>query len=163
MADLGDLLAIRREALERDPCAFSADAASDVGLDADFMRSALGRRDEQAIFGAFDGETMVGIVGVRRLPSVKEAHKALLWGMYVRDSARGEGLGRTLLDAAVGFAGSLPGVSHLHLSASATAVAARHLYRNAGFVTWGVEAAALQVDGRQIDVHHMALDLAEHR
>ena len=42
-----------REALERDPYAFSADPAHDVGLDREFMRTALGRRHEQAVFGAF--------------------------------------------------------------------------------------------------------------
>ena len=71
------------------------------------------------------------------------------------------GLGTALLSAAIEFARSLPGVTHLHLSVSATAVPALRLYQRMGFVIWGTEEAALQVDGVFIDTHYMVLRLTD--
>ena len=54
--------------------------------------------------------------------------------------------GQALLEEAVRFARSFPGVSHLHLEVSETATSALRLYEAAGFTTWGLEPASLCVD-----------------
>ena len=159
-ADLEDLVAIRREALITDPCAFSASPNSDLGLDREFIRSSMSETSTQAYFGAYDGQ-LVGMTGVFRYPKEKEAHKAGVWGMYVRPSHRGQGHGAALLAAAVDFARSLPGVTQLCLCVSETAGVAMGLYDRFGFVTWGREPAALKVDGVAVDVRHMVLELDE--
>jgi len=159
--DIESLLPLRREALLSDPFAFSSSPETDVGLDPDFLRKAMRNTAAQAMFGAFEDDSLVGMVGVYRQDKEKEAHKAGVWGMYVRPAHRGQGLGRGLLSAAVEFARSLPGVTHLHLSVSETAPAALRLYESMGFVTWGTEPAALQVDGRSVSIRHMILALAD--
>jgi GNAT superfamily N-acetyltransferase len=158
--DIESLLTLRREALVVEPSAFSASSGADVGADPGFVREAMRHPAVQGFFGAFDGD-LVGMVGVHRHEREKEAHKAGVWGMYVRPAHRGKGLGMALLSAAVEYARSLPGLTHLHLSVSETAVPALRLYERMGFVTWGTEPAALQVGGVFIATHHMVLRLAD--
>jgi len=155
-ADIKSLLVIRREALVSEPAAFSSSPASDRALDPEFLRISL---VSQAVFGAFRGDALVGMAGVYRHQTEKERHKAVLWGMYVRSSHRGVGLGRALLAEAVRLASSMAGVTHLCLSVSDTATSAYRIYEAAGFRTWGVESASLLVGGGYVAVRHMVLDL----
>jgi RimJ/RimL family protein N-acetyltransferase len=61
--------------------------------------------------------------------------------------------------AAIAFARALPGVRQVHLCVSSPAAAV--LYQRLGFRTWGVEPAAMIVDGTLVDEKHMVLDLRE--
>ena len=158
--DLDVLIDIRREALVVDPRSFTASPGSDLGLDHDFVRTSMAETSTQSYLGAFDPE-LIGMAGVYRYSKEKERHRAGVWGMYVRPSHRGRGHGSALLAAAIDFARSLSGVTHLCLCVSETADAAMHLYERFGFVTWGREPAALRVDGEMVDVRHMVLTLNE--
>jgi ribosomal protein S18 acetylase RimI-like enzyme len=150
-------LRLRREALEREPAAFLASPEDDRALDPAFVRRALAE-PAQATFGAFFPE-LVGSVGIGREAHRKAAHKAYVWGLYVRESERRAGIGRSLMLAALDFARELPGVTHVHLGVSDTNAAARRLYESLGFVAWGTEPDALRVGGRPIAEHHMVLEL----
>lgn len=152
------LVALRREALESHPLAFGASIDDDRGLSLEFVRTALSDSD-QAVFGGFEGEKLIGMVGVLRATRVKVRHKAHLWGMYVSPQARGKGAGRALLEAAIGQARSWPGVEELRLEVADAAVEARKLYEAAGFRTWGQEPRALQWEGRFVDEFHLVLYL----
>ena len=158
--DLDVLIAIRREALVTDPRSFTASPGSDLGLDHEFVRASMAETSTQAYLGAFDPD-VIGMAGVYRYPKEKERHRAGVWGMYVRPSHRGRGHGSALLAAAIDFARSLSGVTHLCLCVSETADAAMHLYERFGFVTWGREPAGLEVEGEVLTVRHMALELDE--
>jgi len=50
----------------------------------------------QAVFGAFDGEVLAGITGIRREPLQKVTHKATIWGVFVKPSYRGRGIAQAL-------------------------------------------------------------------
>jgi ribosomal protein S18 acetylase RimI-like enzyme len=150
---------IRREALEQEPFAFGSSPSDDRARSADFVRTILASPD-QAVFGAFAPE-LVGVVGVYRVLSLKSAHRAGIWGLYVKREHRSRGLGRSLLEAAINFARSLQGVSHVQLAVSERSPAAAALYESLGFVTWGVEPAALRIDGTDAAERHMVLSLKE--
>jgi ribosomal protein S18 acetylase RimI-like enzyme len=151
-------LALRREALAAEPLAFSAHPEEDRVQDPAFLRARLAAPGDNALFGAFAGE-LVGAVGVYRDPGRKTAHKAHVWGMYVRPAARRRGAGEALLAAAIAFARGLAGVRQVQLGVSETAEAALRLYRRHGFTVWGTEPAALQHAGRLVAEHHMQLAL----
>jgi len=155
--DAEAFVAMRRESLERDPLSFAASPGDDriSGLDA--ARAALGD-DSQALFGAFLAEELAGIVSLVRHPKRKLVHRAAIYGMYVREEARGRGLGRALLDAAVAQAREW-GLRQLHLSATDAAPGARALYEAAGFRHWGTEPGSLLWEGRLVDEHHLVLKL----
>jgi hypothetical protein len=160
LPDAEAFLALRREALAAEPLAFSASPETDVALDPDFVRARLADPGENALFGAFAGGALAGSVGVHRDRARKAAHKAHVWGLYVRPAHRGRGAGAALVAAAIAFARALPGVRQLHLGVSESAEDALRLYRRVGFRVWGTEPAALEHGGRVVAEHHLVLPLA---
>ena len=158
-AEAPAFVALRREALDAAPLAFAASPEDDRGLSEEFMRSSIADPDEAAVVGAFEGDRLVGIAGVGRYAKRKQRHRAIIWGMYVSADARGRGLGRALLDAAVNRAREWPGVRQIHLSVTDAAPGARRLYESAGFREWGVEPRSLEAEGRAVDECHLVLGL----
>ena len=151
-------LELRREALLDSPLAFAASPSDDFAGSAVAVREQLRRAPEWVILGAFE-DRLVGAVGLLRDRHLKASHKVHLWGMYVARGHRRRGIGAELLQAALGHARALPGVSWVHLSVSAAAPEARRLYQRAGFEVWGTEPEALRHDGQTVVEHHMALRL----
>lgn len=151
---------LRREALEAHPLIFGAGVPIDPPSLAESVRPRL-TAEESAVFGAFDNEALVGIVGILRNTGTKERHKCLVWGMYVRAANRRCGIGELLLRAAIDQARSWPGVELVHLAVSEAADDARKLYERLGFREWGREPRALRSNGRYADESHMVLDLSD--
>jgi RimJ/RimL family protein N-acetyltransferase len=151
--------AIRREALEAHPLAFSASVPDDREAWIESIRLRLGTDEESAIFGAFNGASLVGIVGVVRNTGNKERHKSIIWGMYVTAGFRRSGVGERLMRTAIDEACSWPGVEQIHLAVSEAAADAKRLYEKIGFRAWGLAPRALCWDGRCVDETHMVLDL----
>jgi RimJ/RimL family protein N-acetyltransferase len=156
--DAAALISLRREALDTEPLAFGASAEDDA-LTLDDAPALLAPGREHAVFGLFLGADLAGMVGVRREPSVKRRHVAVIWGMYVTPPARGQGRSRALLHTALEQARRWPGVDQVELAVSDTATAARRLYESLGFRAWGREPRALHWRGRFVDDHHLVLDL----
>jgi RimJ/RimL family protein N-acetyltransferase len=152
--------ALRREALEAHPLAFSASVPDDLPDWIESIRARLSSSDdESAVFGAFTGVSLIGIVGVVRKTGKKERHKSLIWGMYVTAEFRRSGVGEQLLRTAIDHARSWAGVEQVQLAVSEVAADAKRLYERIGFREWGREPRALSVQGRCVDESHMILDL----
>jgi GNAT superfamily N-acetyltransferase len=148
---------LRREALELEPYSFTSSPGDDRMRSIDLVRDTLDS-SSQAVFGALMPQ-LVGTVGIQRLTRKKVAHKAELWGMYVRRDHRRQGLGRQLIEAAIEFARGLDGVRQVHLRVTERAASAAALYGKLGFVTWGTEPAGVSVDGEDLADRHMVLRL----
>ncbi len=108
-------------------------------------------------FGAFSGGALVGTVGFYVMSGPKMAHRGQLWGMYVAPAARGQGIGRALIEAVIAHARSR--VEQIHLHVVTTNEAAYQLYRRMGFQPYGIEPRALRHDGRYYDETMMVLHL----
>lgn len=154
------LIALRKEALETNPLAFGASLQDDKALSPEFLHTSLADPQTSAIVGLFDGEDLVGMVGVVRATQVKRRHRAGIWGMYVSPRARGRGAGRRLLEAAIEVARGWTGVEQVHLSVTETSVEAWRLYESAGFREWGREPRSVLWEGRYVEEIHMMLDLS---
>ena len=115
------------------------------------------RLGSSAVFGAFRGAELLGIAGFAVREGVKEAHKGLLWGMYVQPDARKSGVGRQLVEAIIDFARQRAEL--IQLSVVSDNQPARRLYARLGFVEYGVEKNSLKQGGRYFDEILMALDL----
>ena len=154
--DSVEYLALRREALEREPYAFGSSPGDDRFGSVEAVRGML-RDPLHLVIGAFT-PVLAGAVGVRREQRAKLRHKAVLWGMYVRADSRRKGFGRRLVEEAIRVARE-DGVVQLHLTATERATHARALYESLGFVVWGVEPTGLRVEGQDLAEHHMVLRL----
>jgi len=100
------------------------------------------------MFGAFDGDQLVGIVGVGRETALKVRHKAYVRAMYVAETHRGQGVGRQLMEHALAFAATLEGVQRVTISVTAGNAQAVGLYQSLGFVEFGREPESMIVEGR---------------
>ncbi|HKB49055.1 MAG TPA: GNAT family N-acetyltransferase, partial [Ktedonobacterales bacterium] len=124
------------------------------------IRAAIASPDDR-ILGAFAGERnneLVGMVGFKRESGAKNRHRGYIWGMYTAPEARGQGIGRALIEAALAHARTLPGLEQVNLSVVTSNAAARALYRSLGFEVYGLERRALKLpNGTYLDEEHMVL------
>jgi ribosomal protein S18 acetylase RimI-like enzyme len=88
---------------------------------------------------------------------VKERHKGRIYGVYVTASQRGKGVGRALVAALIERAKQDSSLEQILLAVATSQDAARQLYRNFGFETYGTEPNALKVGSTYIDEDHMVL------
>lgn len=139
--------------------AFGSSVDDDRRLSVEFVCRWFADDPEQAVFGAFEGARLEGVVGVYRESRAKQRHKATIWGVYVTPRARRKGVARALLAAAIGHARGWSGVRQLHLSVAEVAETAKRLYEAAGFRVWGCEPRALQWQGKFVDDFHLVFDL----
>ncbi len=110
-----------------------------------------------AVFGAFVGGALVGVVGLAREPRAKNRHKAVVFGMYVAPEHGGRGVGMALLRHVIGEARRETDLEQLVLTVTQTNDAARTLYERSGFRSFGVEPRAIRVGDTYFDKNHMIL------
>lgn len=134
---------IRLEGLRTSPAQFRTNLAEEQDHALDWFRARL---VNATVFGAFRDGELVGVGGFAVQPGQQMAHKGLLWGMYVRGSARGMGIGRALVQRVLDHAQGK--VEQMVLTLVDGNTAAQNLYAALGFVTYAVEPDALKRDGR---------------
>ena len=160
-ADLPAYKRLRDEMLLAHPEAFNSDAASEqVREPAEYLqRLGLDRREGgHFVVGAWRGGRLVGATGCERELRVKVRHLGQIVGMMVTPDARGKGVGRDLLDAAIAGARDA-GLETLTLTVTAGNAAAVHLYETSGFVRYGSLPRALRIGSVYHDKVHMMLAL----
>ena len=108
-----------------------------------------------ALFGAFVDSRLVGIVGLAFEPWEDARHKTTLFGLYVSQAFRGQGLGEHLVQAVVSLAEQEPETKVIELTVSANSDAAMALYQRCGFAQSGLEDCAIRVGEAYYDRVHM--------
>jgi ribosomal protein S18 acetylase RimI-like enzyme len=157
--DAAAFQALRLQALREDPIAFASSYEEERDTPIETVAERLGPTDDRAIVGAFDGALLVGLAAWHREEMRKMHHKGFVWGVYVKDTHRGRGLARRLLEAVICLARQAEGIVILNLTAYADNRPAVALYESLGFVSYGREPAAICVNGMLHDDVHMALRL----
>src|SRR5208337_1128263 len=150
---------LRLEALEQEPASFAESAEEHRATPIELAAARLREADTGFVLGAFLDAELVGMAGFFREKHLKARHKGRIWGVYVRASCRGQGIGRALLLALLQRIKALPGFEQVNLTVSSRQVAAKALYRSLGFETFGVERAALKIGDHYFDEEYMALRL----
>lgn len=153
--DAAPFQALRLQGLRECPSAFASSHEEEADTPIAAVAERLARQDDRAMFGAFEEQALVGVVGLQRESMRKLAHKAFLWGVYVASQARRLGVGGQLITAALSFSSSTLGARQVTLSVNAKNVAAIALYRSLGFVPFGVEPGFMLLDGELHDEVHM--------
>lgn len=156
-ADAESYRALMLEAYARHPDAFTSTVAEREALPLSWWRKRLdaSASSDQVVFGAFDGEVLVGAAGLQFEAREKARHKADLFGMYVAASARGAGIGRQLVAALLDEAAARKGVKLVQLTVTEGNAAAQRLYERCGFKPFGVEPYAVALEGAYLSKVHM--------
>ena len=150
--------ALRLEGLAAHPCAFAASHDEEAGQS---LVDVAARLERQPVFGGFADGALLGIAGFAVPAPAKKRHKGLLWGVYVREAARSQGLGRALVIRVIEHARAH--VLQLHVAVVTTNHAALGLYRTLGFTTYGLEPRGLACTGRYFDQELLVLLLDRER
>jgi ribosomal protein S18 acetylase RimI-like enzyme len=141
-ADAEAFRAVRLEGLERHPSAFGASFKEESARPLAFFADRL---EANHVLGAESKGRLVGVAGFQFHDSEKARHRGTLWGMYVREEARGTGVARRLVDGIVAHARER--VEDIALRVEAKNAVAIALYKSAGFVVTAQDARSLKVDG----------------
>lgn len=117
-----------------------------------------GDPEEGFSLGAFT-PSLVGMVTVRRGDGAKYRHKATVYAVGVAEGARGQGIGRALIAAAIARAKQIAGLEQLLLTVVLPNEPARRLYHALGFVTFGIDERGLKLGDQYWDEEQMVLAL----
>jgi RimJ/RimL family protein N-acetyltransferase len=150
----------RLQALEEEPSAFGESAEEHRATSVEALRERLSvASDDNYVLGAFAHEKLVGTVGFFRHTRVKARHKAGIWGVFVDQEHRGQGIARRLMSEVLERARSLDGLDRIILTVGDDQLAAKRLYAALGFAIFGHERGALKMDNRYIDEDYMVFVL----
>ena len=161
-ADAAAWWEIRREALEREPQAFGQALEEHLKITIETIegRFRLTSKDYFAL-GAFEDETLIGIVTFVRDTGLKEKHKGHIYGVYVRAAQRGKGVGRALMTAVIEKVRQDSTVEQILLTVATGQDAARKLYRSFGFEIYGTEPRSLKIGSTYLDEDCMILRISQ--
>ncbi len=149
---------IRLEALEREPDAFGSSVEEHHALSLEDIAKRLSSDPaNNFVAGAFSGDQLVGTAGFYRDKGIKMRHKGHVWGVYLSNSARGQGVGRRMLQLVLQRAAKVEGIEQVMLAVGGTQLAAASLYRSLGFEAFGREPRALKIGDHYIDEEYMVL------
>lgn len=112
---------------------------------------------DSVVLGAFIDARIIGVVRISREARAIEAHKAVLGGVFVHPVARGQGIGRALVQEAIMVARGM--VEQLTLGVVRHNTHAIRLYEDLGFRTYGIEPRARKIGDGYVDMVLMALPL----
>jgi len=154
--------ALRLESLETCPEEFATDAEAWKNASRETINKLLIISDERTdapIFGAWEGEMLVGLVGVNHdlRPSVR--HKSTLWGLYVTPAHRRQGIGYGLLNEVVKVLKEEPDLRLIRAVVTITSEDALALLKKQGFKVYGQEPEAKQLNGKLYDQVYLWLPL----
>ena len=138
---------LRLQALRECPSAFSSSYEEEYETSISVIASRLAPESGRYMFGAFSETELIGIIGFGREGARKLAHKGFIRGMYVSPAFRHQGIGRQLVSHVLQHAASVSGLRQVTLTVTASNPAAIALYEKIGFTSYGLEPAALLVNG----------------
>lgn len=156
-ADAPAYRALRLRSLREHPEAFTSSFEEDTLAPLAVAQKRLASADLK-FWGAFDGDTLFGTIGLDAETRAKNRHKATVVGMYVAAEHAGRGAGRALLDGLLHEARA-SGLELLVLTVTEGNDGAARLYERVGFKSFGIEPRAILVDGRAYAKNHMYLHL----
>ena len=112
---------------------------------------------DHVMFGAFDGEQLIGITGFNRMARKRASHRGEVVQVYVEPAYRGQNIGEKLLRQVLDYAFGLEGIEQVQLSVITSNTAAIKLYKKLGFKTFGVQPRYFKVGDGYLDQQFMQL------
>ena len=136
--DAQTLWNFRMLALQSDPWSFveSPEELQKIPVAEYATRLSANKTDhaDNFVYGAFEQEKLLGMVGFYQEQPLKRRHKGWIWGVFVAPEARGQGLSKKLMRAAIERASTIRGLEIILLTVSVGQSVPRRLYESLGFV-----------------------------
>jgi RimJ/RimL family protein N-acetyltransferase len=159
-SDAQEYQALRLIALKINPEAFGSTYEREVKFSIDSVIERLKPTTDKFVLGAFDDKDMlVGIVTFMRGNSIKTAHKGNVYGMFVAQEMRGQGLGKSLMLELISKAKDCDGLEQINLTVVSGNDSAKKLYKSVGFKVYGIERKSLKFKGKYFDEDLLVLKL----
>jgi ribosomal protein S18 acetylase RimI-like enzyme len=157
--DAQTLWNLRMLALETDPWSFVESPEELRAISVDEYATRL-RANNAANFvvGAFEQQTPLGMAGFYQESAIKRRHKGWIWGVFVKQDARGRGVARSLMAEAIKRAKFIPDLEMILLTVSVDQPAPRKLYQSLGFRSIGIEPKGVRIGNEHHDEEHMVLE-----
>lgn len=156
--DLDAFIRIRRESFQNAPLSFEQDG--DTIFQPTVVMKQLEQTAHQFILGYFNEQAeLCGIMGFNRYDVEKRKHRSYIWGVYLRESERGKGVAKQMLNIVLTEARAQEGLERIILNVSNHAKGAQKLYKSVGFVEFGREPSAARHGAINMDEIYMMLDL----
>jgi RimJ/RimL family protein N-acetyltransferase len=161
-ADAPRYRALRLRALREHPQAFTSGFEEESARPLAWSEQRLAMSDERPhdfFLGAFQGDELIGMLGLQGRYRPKERHNATVVGMYVAPEHARRGVGQALLRELVRQASACAALEQIDLTVTAGNQQAQAIYARCGFTVFGTLHKAIKVDGRYFDKVHMVLVL----
>lgn len=154
---------IRLESLEKEPTAFAMSFEEEADRADEIWAEKLGGSDSllnYKIF-AYDGDEIVGMAGIFQNEKTKLKHISNIFGVYLRESYRGRGIGKAMLEIMIKEAKKAPDVSKISLSVNTEQIPAVRSYEKAGFKIAGKVEKEMKVGNKYYNEYIMEMLLPE--
>ena len=148
--DWRDLRAIRLEALQSEPAAYSSSYQETLSRSDQHWQQRLAN-DHSVHLLARAQCCPIGMGGGYLGSDEGDDSVAVVFGMYVASEYRGRGIGRLLLTSLIDRLSALPRIAMIRLGVTETQELARRLYESVGFHVVGKAAEGIVVDDRWYD------------
>ena len=112
---------------------------------------------EHFMFGAFDGDSLIGIAGFDRIDRKRARHRGELVQVYVDSNYHGHNLGEKLIRSVVEYAFTMDGLEQIQLSVIAVNKGAIKLYEKIGVRSYGFQPHYFKEDDTYMDQNFMQL------
>lgn len=112
---------------------------------------------DHIMFGAFDGERLIGLTGLIRMARERASHRGEIVQVYVDPTYRGQSVGEKLLRHVLAYGFRLEGIEQIQLSVIASNQTAIRLYEKLGFRTFAVQPRYFKVGEIYLDQQFMQL------
>ncbi|MCE7981662.1 MAG: GNAT family N-acetyltransferase [Caldilinea sp. CFX5] len=154
---------VRLRSLQEHPEAFGSAYEDELTRPLSAVAERLQALPGRFTLGAWQADTLAGIVTFAQAVGRKVCHRGGVGGMYVAAEARGLGIGRALMTDLVERAGRVPMLEEIILAVTVGNVAARSIYLAAGFQPAHVEKRYIKVADCYYDIEWMTLLLEKSR
>lgn len=148
---------LRLEALEKESQAFGAKYIEAKAKPDDEWTERVKRaeiEDKDIMLFAEDNGQLIGMIGAYFKKSEENQEVANIWGVYVSDAYRGNGIGKQLMEAIVARLKKVPDLKSVKLMVNQEQKPAVSLYQQLGFNIVGTEKFVLG-DGKEHDEYIM--------
>jgi len=157
-SDLIQFRALRLNALQDSPTAFSADYQGNLNQPMSFWEGRVKPDEHGKLFFAEHASQLIGMTGIRQGESPKTKHSAGIWGVYVRSEWRGLHIAEALIETCATWA-TLRQVSIIKLGVTTTNTSAVRCYERCGFTIYGNEPRVLLYEGKYYDEYLMSRNI----